>query len=751
MRKLFFTTDTIDGNEQRDDIGTTIKLDESAPIVPSTALQLGGLMGIVPGLVGIAAASDATGGSVTAGDTLGSAAPVFGSIATIANYIGNLSPTSSLGHHWVVGSTVTVNLNGLGIAGEVADAKAALDAWSRVANIHFVYTTGAAQITITDDNDNANYNAYTNTYWSSFPNLNSATIHISQLWYKNNGGAGTAGVGTLNSYGYQTYLHELGHAMGLGHDGPYNGTATYGTSNIYTNDSWQFSVMSYFDQRQYGGASFTYITSPMQVDIAAMQLLYGEPTDPTTHFFGYLSNVANEYDFAYSNSFTIYTKDHYAYLDSSDYAGSQTAYFDAGLFSSMHGYTNNVGNAVNTHLSGYYGGSGSDSIYFGSSANGARYAYGDDGDDFFYNNGSSDITNTIAAYGGAGRDVFDEQASVSSFSFKHLSQTSNAWLLTAPNLSYDTLYDIETARFTGYDVSLRAAKNNFNFAGANDVGATSDFILQVAGNVVTWTVQNGVVVSGKLLTSAGSVPGWSVVGTGDFNGDGSSDILLNNNGSFVEWLTGKSGSVVFGQNIGYAPGWSVVGTGDFNNDGTSDILLRAGDTIVDWLTGPNGTVTVGNLIGNAAGWTVAGTGDFNGDGTSDILLREAGGTVVRWNMNSGGVVTSGALVGTAAGYTVVGTGDFNGDGQSDILLLSSNGTFVDWITGANGAVVSGNVLGTAAGWSVVGTGDYNGDGIADIALMNGNTIVDWIMNSNGSAITAGHLVGNTGGFSIVPV
>ena len=36
----------------------------------------------------------------------------------------------------------------------------------------------------------------------------------------------------------------------LGHQGPYSGTATYGTSNIYANDTWQFSVMSYFAPEQ---------------------------------------------------------------------------------------------------------------------------------------------------------------------------------------------------------------------------------------------------------------------------------------------------------------------------------------------------------------------------------------------------------------------------------------------------------------------------------------------------------------------
>lgn len=38
-------------------------------------------------------------------------------------------------------------------------------------------------------------------------------------------------VGTdINSYTFQTYVHEIGHALGLGHPGNYNGAGNYVTS-----------------------------------------------------------------------------------------------------------------------------------------------------------------------------------------------------------------------------------------------------------------------------------------------------------------------------------------------------------------------------------------------------------------------------------------------------------------------------------------------------------------------------------------
>jgi hypothetical protein len=55
-----------------------------------------------------------------------------------------------------------------------------------------------------------------------------------------------------------------------------------------------------------------------------------------------------------------------------------------------------------------------------------------------------------------------------------------------------------------------------------------------------------------------------------------------------------------------AAGWQVVGTGDYNGDGTSDVLVQSGGTVVDWIL-KNGQYSSGNVITNAAaGWQVVG-------------------------------------------------------------------------------------------------------------------------------------------------
>jgi uncharacterized protein YukJ len=79
-------------------------------------------------------------------------------------------------------------------------------------------------------------------------------------------------------------------------------------------------------------------------------------------------------------------------------------------------------------------------------------------------------------------------------------------------------------------------------------------LLQNGGTVVDWILKNGAYQSGNVLTTAAT--GFTVVGTGDYNGDGTSDVLLQNGGTVVDWIMKngayQSGNVITTGAAGYS-------------------------------------------------------------------------------------------------------------------------------------------------------------------------------------------------------
>jgi hypothetical protein len=114
------------------------------------------------------------------------------------------------------------------------------------------------------------------------------------------------------------------------------------------------------------------------------------------------------------------------------------------------------------------------------------------------------------------------------------------------------------------------------------------------GENVVWYME-GTTWTGSAPLLGVSDQSWQIVGTGDFNKDGNVDVLWRYNGSGgfnVVWYLDNAAWTGSAELIPVADtSWQIMGTGDYNKDGSVDILWRfngpGGYNVIWYMNGTN--------------------------------------------------------------------------------------------------------------------------------------------------------------------
>ncbi|MBR1244217.1 M10 family metallopeptidase C-terminal domain-containing protein [Bradyrhizobium sp. AUGA SZCCT0274] len=717
----------------------------------------------------------------------GSAKPVA-SISQLADYLinGFWQYNSGIAHHWG-SSTITYNINGL-TAAEQFLAQSAMQAWHEVANISFVQTFGAANITFTH---NGTMTAYETDSYSYSGITIAATINISADWITNDGGAMDGKTG-IDSYSYQTYIHEIGHALGLGHQGPYNGSASYFTDALYANDTWQYSVMSYFAQNNYNG-TYRYVVTPQMADIYAIQAIYGAATTRTgNNVYGFNSNAGSIYNFSsYSQApaLTIYDSGGNDTLDCSGYSAAQTIDLHAGAFSSVGGLVRNVGIALNVNIENAIGGSANDTLI----ANDLSCTLtGGAGNDTLTGGAGND-----QLAGGVGVDVMTGGGGADNFKFA-VGQSS------ATSGQHDRITDFVTGvdhiDLSAIDaIAATGAHDLFRFLGAAAFDGVAGALIYFYNSTLGLTTLQGDTNGDRIADFAIDLSGYIAIASVDLTGVVPTPVAIEafgattftqfgtyyylyNGGGTGPSLKTNGAPVTVGQFIGVTPIAAEQTASGYNV-----AWKYASGLYTVWSTDSNG-----NFVSNLSGGVVSGSStvlqdlentfhqDLNGDGTVGIptiemeafgstSLIQSGSTYHLFTAGTGpSLKANGApvTVGQFIGVTPIAA-EQTGSGYN-VAWKYASGLYTVWRTDSNGNFVSNVTDGVVSGSSTVLQGlentfhqDLNGDGTIGVPtigietfgstslIQSGSTYYLFTagtgpsLKTNGAPVTVGQFIGVT--------
>lgn len=270
----------------------------------------------------------------------------------------------------------------------------------------------------------------------------------------------------VGEYGFETFIHEFGHALGLSHMGDYNGSGDWAPSCF--EDSTVYTVMSYFGPDHEAGegqiawgnwtANGTVYSpqTPMLNDVLSIQSIYGANTATRAgnSVYGFNTNITGSlsaiYDFTQNEQpiMCLYDAGGTDTLDLSGWSTASTINLTPGTLNSCNGMTNNLSIAYNCYIENLITGAGQDTLTGNTTAN---HLIAGIGQDLLQGGGGNDLLD-----GGIGTDTAVFLNSLQNYRISYNGQSFQVADTIQNRDGTDFLQNIEQIEFAGITESIHA-------------------------------------------------------------------------------------------------------------------------------------------------------------------------------------------------------------------------------------------------------------------------------------------------------